>query len=253
MAIQVFCPYCRGGNPPNAPNCIWCGRSQLGLERERITNIPWGTAEKNLLPYFIQPGERLLWEGRPNKRSFLLRGSWWLIPFSLLWSALPIYIYASWLYSFFSGTPFSYNGSATSQGSLGLLAFIGIFLLIGLYMLFGRFLIAAREADNTYYMLTNHRVLIQSGAINRIITEYSLKMLGNVELFEYKSGIGTIYFGEPRREQRFRAAGYPVYSKSFFTFVIEKVPEFTCIDHSREVYDLLGSARYSARYPAAGQ
>jgi hypothetical protein len=120
-------------------------------------------------------------------------------------------------------------------------------------MLFGRFLLAAREAGKTYYMLTNHRVLIQSGAINRIITENSLKMVGTIVLLEDKSGIGTIYFGEPRAEQRFRAAGYPVYSRGFFTFVIEKVPEFACIDRSREVYDLIGSARYSARYAAARQ
>ena len=251
MAIQVFCPYCRGGNPPNAANCIWCGRSQLWLERERVTNIPWGTSEKNLLPYFIQPGERLLWEGRPNKRSFMLRGSWWMIPFSLLVCAIPISTFAYWLYSLFSGTAFRSYGSPTSQGSLGLLVIVGIILLAGMYLLFGRYLIAAREADNTYYMLTNHRVLIQGGAINRIVTESSLKMLGNIEGFEDKSGIGTIYFGEPIPAQRYRAAGYPlsryvVYRRLVFTYVIEKVPELACIDHSKEVYDLARSARYPA-------
>ncbi|HEX8598020.1 MAG TPA: DUF2339 domain-containing protein [Chloroflexia bacterium] len=40
---QVFCPHCRGGNPPGNPLCIWCGRSMqvaAGRNRTRTIAIP---------------------------------------------------------------------------------------------------------------------------------------------------------------------------------------------------------------------
>src|SRR4051812_43942652 len=98
----------------------------------------------NPLVSMLQSSETLLWEGQPDKQRFLLRG-WWAIPFSLLWCGFAIFWEAS---AFRTNAPFYFR-------------LWGIpFVLIGLYMVFGRFFAAAREAANTWYVVTNRRVLI---------------------------------------------------------------------------------------------
>lgn len=38
----------------------------------------------SLLHARLEPGERLLWEGKPDVRAYSLRGAWYVIPFSLV-------------------------------------------------------------------------------------------------------------------------------------------------------------------------
>src|SRR6185436_15981596 len=39
---------------------------------------------------YLLPDERILWEGQPDVRSFMLRGWWFIVPFSILWGGFAI-------------------------------------------------------------------------------------------------------------------------------------------------------------------
>lgn len=108
------------------------------------------------------------------------------------------------------------------------------FVLVGLYMIFGRFLVAAREVDNTFYAVTNERVLIQTGAFSRRFAEVSLSSLPSIEISTSSSGIGTIYLGKADFQRWFMTAGW---SANQCTTALN------CIDKATEVYQLIDKAR----------
>ncbi|MCL6630050.1 MAG: hypothetical protein K6U00_10670, partial [Armatimonadetes bacterium] len=74
--------------------------------------------------------ERILWQGKPDKRAYVLRGSLVLFPFSILWLVLVI----SWI-----------SIMASNNASWLSLARAALVLLIGLYFAFGRFWVAAKD------------------------------------------------------------------------------------------------------------
>lgn len=130
--------------------------------------------------------ERILWQGKPDKRAYVLRGSLVLIPFSILWLVLVI----SWI----SIMAF-HNASWLSQ------ARAVIVLLIGLYLAFGRMWVAAKDADNSLYTVTDKRIVIRTGPFHPYTTEIPLADVRSVRLVYFKSGIGTIRIetGQGRR------------------------------------------------------
>src|SRR5262245_41322509 len=93
----------------------------------------------------LDPGETILWQGQPNRQRYLLRGRW-AIPFTLAWCGFAIF----WEVSVFrTDAPFFFR-------------LWGIpFVLVGLYLVFGRFFAVAREAERTWYAVTNRRILIR--------------------------------------------------------------------------------------------
>lgn len=129
---------------------------------------------------YLLPGERVLWEGQPAVGPYSLRGSWYMIPFSIMWGGFAIFWEVSVL---------------ASQAPL-FFALWGVpFVLIGLYMIFGRILVARRAAQNTAYAITDQRVLILSGAFRRSFVEISLRNMPGAELSEGRRGSGSITFG----------------------------------------------------------
>jgi hypothetical protein len=127
----------------------------------------------------LGPGERVLWAGQPDVRTYALAGAWFLIPFSLLWGGFAIFweigvIQSRPVFFWLWGIPF---------------------VFVGLYMIFGRIAVAIREARRTVYAITNRRVMIRTGAFTPTWTEMALDDLPSTTLSEGRGGIGTIAFG----------------------------------------------------------
>lgn len=182
-----------------------------------------GPSAGTSLRELIGPDERLLWEGRPDKRTYVLRGSWFLLPFSVLWGGFAIY----WEYL------------ALTHGAPPMFALFGVpFVALGLYLILGRFWVAAREADRTTYGLTDRRVLIQTGALNRRLIDLPLANLPAIEFREGRSGFGTIVFGQPVLPFFWtELPGWPG---------MPQMAAFVAISDAAEVYRLVRRARDEA-------
>lgn len=175
----------------------------------------------------LRGDERLIWEGRPDVRAFVLRGAWYLVPFSLLWGGFALF----------------WEFSVLRSGAPPLFALWGLpFVGIGIYMIIGRPLVARREAQRTVYALTDRRILIAGGAFGRSIVELDLRDLPPTQLDERGDGIGTITFGGIGGT--FRAPpGWPTMG------MYARPPAFASIPDARRVYGLLQDAREAARTP----
>jgi len=94
------------------------------------------------IPWWQQPGERVLWEGRPDPRVVFSKQDLYLVPFSLVFSAIAVSILL---------TP----GSGGAGGDLIMVPF----LAVGLYLLVGRFFYQRYNRRRTRYVVTDRRAL----------------------------------------------------------------------------------------------
>jgi hypothetical protein len=144
----------------------------------------------------LEPGERLLWVGRP-RQGFFLRGSdAFYIPFSIVWGGFALFWETMVLTSLVRA-----RGAA---GVIGVVfALFGIpFVLVGLHMMFGRFVLDARERGSTYYGVSDRRILIVSGRVSRNLASIELPRLPPLQLTEHRDGTGTITLLDPATRGR---------------------------------------------------
>jgi hypothetical protein len=172
----------------------------------------------------LEPEERILWEGAPNRRAFVMRGPVFLIPFTLAWLGFAIF----WTV-----------GATTSGAPFFFWIWGGGFILVGIYFAFGRFLVADMEARRTRYVFTDRRVVIRSGAFSPEYQELTLDDLPPAQLLEGRGGVGTIYFGPPDPYARWVGAGWPGYRSSAAGFV--------AINDAASVFRRIGEARRAAQ------
>lgn len=186
---------------------------------------------ENPLYRYLQPGEHALWEGRPDVRRFVLRG-WYFIPFSFIWLAFAIFWESSVI---------------TTHGPFFFQLWGIPFVLIGLYAVIGRFFVAAHEARQTWYLLTDRRALIQTGVFTQRFIELDLEKLPALEL-THNGANGTITFGPRNINDLFAIPGWPMQQRSNSGFwgnqaQPQTAPAFQCIDNVENVYNLVKEAQ----------
>ena len=132
----------------------------------------------------LSSGEQVLWSGQP-RQGILFRGADALmIPFSLMWGGFAIFWELSVL---LSGAPMFF-------------ALWGIpFVIIGLYLIFGRFFFEAKHRANTFYAVTNERILIIAGMFSQKVKSMNRRTLSDLSLSEGSGDVGTITFGSGSR------------------------------------------------------
>lgn len=130
--------------------------------------------------------EQIEWCGQSNPNILFTKSDMYLIPFSLLWGGFVIL----WNYMV--------NFVAGPSGHLDLVArLFGLpFLVVGLYFIFGRFIYKKWRKKNTYYAVTNKRVLCLTNTFNANLESRYIKDLPVVRKSINASGIGTVIFGE---------------------------------------------------------
>lgn len=177
------------------------------------------------IPY-LESEERVLWTGQPERRAYVWRGSWYMIPWALLWA----------------GGVFAWEATAI-QMMLGTVGCPGLcmvvwgipFVLLGTHLLIGRFWVAAREARRTCYAVTNRRVLLRTGAFEPALIAFPLRSLPYLQLFREPGGRGSIQFTPPTLRTLFAVPGWPSpYSLP---------PAFLAIRDAPTVYRIICDAR----------
>jgi len=168
--------------------------------------------------------ERLIWVGRPKQGIMLRPNDIFLIPFSILWGGFAIFWEVMALTSVLKGA---------EKGGPTVLIFpiFGIpFVIVGLYLIFGRFIVDAKQRGNTYYGVTNERIIIVSGLFSKKVKSLNIKTLSDIALTEKANRYGTISFG-PTNPFNWWYAG------CFWPGIGNIPPMFEMIPNVKEVYD----------------
>ncbi|HEX9003318.1 MAG TPA: PH domain-containing protein, partial [Blastocatellia bacterium] len=156
----------------------------------------------------------------------IFRGSdLFLIPFSLMWGGFAIFWEAAVL---------------TTDGPFFFKLWGIPFVTVGLYMIFGRFLVDARQRKQTYYGVTNERVIIVSGIFSKKVKSLNLRTLSDISVDEKSDGSGTITFGPSNpSSQWFGGAQFPGWQQ-------QAAPAFDLIPNAKNVYEVIRDAQRKA-------
>ena len=163
----------------------------------------------------LNPGEQVIWTGRP-KQGFLLRPEDALmIPFSLVCGG------------FFISTLFFLDSMEPS-----FTVFVGIPVVLSvLYLVVGRFLVDIAQRRKTYYALTAQRAIIVSGLFRRNVRTLILSNLSEIHLETRRKGRGTITFGaRPAMAWMNVGSAFPGQNRKAMA------PNFEWIEDARAIY-----------------
>ncbi len=174
-------------------------------------------------------GEGVLWEGRPEKWPFIIVSPLHLLlftPFALAWAGFFVFV----------------ETLAIKAGSTAGIVFTTPFAFIGLYLAVGRYWAGARCWSNTYYVVTNRRILIQSGTFSPKVTSLDFSNISSLKLQRKRHGLGHIHFN---------SKNHHVYASLFFwqpgpswasiNGIIRVIPSFRYIRSPEIVHEQLRS------------
>lgn len=135
----------------------------------------------------LDPGERLLWSGRP-RQGFVMRSvELILTPFALFWSGI-----AAVFFWYVLNQPGQIE--ETKDGALPLILIGGAFVLAAFYMLIGRHITDVVRRAQTVYGVTDRRIMIEHRSWPRGTHSIDLAHMPNLRLDESSEGRGTIEF-----------------------------------------------------------
>ena len=125
---------------------------------------------------YLTPGETVLWKGRPKKGRLITSQDIIMIPFSLSWCS----------FAFF------WEFSAIQSGAPLPMVLFGLpFIAVGLYMVFGRFFHTAHMRKQTFYVITNLKIIRKRG---KKIDMLDCTTIPPLHIHANRDGSGTISF-----------------------------------------------------------
>jgi hypothetical protein len=179
----------------------------------------------------LSPGETVLWQGKPEKWPFVTMGPlnmMFVVPFSLAWGGFFLFLEAL---------------AIQARSILGILG-LAPFALFGLYLIGGRFWAGVRCWENTFYVVSNKRVLLRLGTLWPKVTSLPLSQISSIRIQGRRRGIGHINFN--CGERHVINSGYafqPGPSYGTFKGAYVPVPSFRYIREPERVYELIESLR----------
>ena len=169
----------------------------------------------------LAPGEQLLWSGQPRSGLRLQASDAVVIPFSAMWAGFAFF----WEYEVVNGgAPFFFELWGVP------------FVAVGIYMLVGRFFYDSFLRANTYYGLTDQRVIIVTNLFGNRETALPLRLMNNIDLAVSGDRSGTITFGTP----------LPGLASMFGRANRAAPPALTMIEDVKDVYDKILAAQRAA-------
>ena len=128
---------------------------------------------------YLLAGERVLWQGCPEKGNLVTKADIFTIPFSIMWCGFAIFWETSVI---ISDAPFFFK-------------LWGIpFVCAGLYLVFGRFLWTAWMRKRTYYVITSKKIIRFRGSRVDMLDGKSMPPV-HTEI--HRNGNATVRFGMP--------------------------------------------------------
>jgi hypothetical protein len=165
----------------------------------------------------LRGNEVLLWSGRPRQGLVFRASDLFLVPFGLVWA----------------GFVFFWELAALA-GGVGCFGIWGIpFVLVGIYMTVGRFVVDSYIRRNTYYGLTNERVIVASGLLRSETKSLNLRTASDITMSQRANGVGTITFGAVQvHAKMYQGMHWP-------GAMYQMPPMFDLIPDVRRVYEMI--------------
>ena len=166
----------------------------------------------------LEPGERLLWSGRPLQGIRFRRSDLGVVGIGIAWCAMG-------LITFLTG-----RGSIEQAKSDPFFLFIAIGLV---YMFSVRFVVDAIARRKIFYGVTDRRAIIIAGVFAQSATSLDYKSMSEITLCERSNGRGDIVFGKP--SPLFVGRGH------------RPAPSFDLLADARKAHAILRTAQAAAR------
>lgn len=135
--------------------------------------------------------ERKFWAGRPSARIIFHRRDAQLVPFSLLWGGFAIFCESL---SVLGITGRLDSHIVLKMPPVVMALFCFPFVLIGQYFIWGRFVYAARKKKQTYYAVTNQRVIAVQTCSKRQVATTPIGAVAALIKERRPDGFGTLRF-----------------------------------------------------------
>lgn len=162
----------------------------MKYEKNEKTNT---LKEDDGIGFILGENEEILWEGKPEKRAYVLNKSLAMMPFALIWLLFD---------SVFVVMAFKLNAPVIAR--VIICAFVCVHL-IPFWLWLSNVLTSGRRHKNTKYALTTHRILIKTGLVGVDVQSISYKDVQNVNLkigaVDRMLKVGDLYFACNTRGQ----------------------------------------------------
>ena len=168
----------------------------------------------------VPPNEKVLWTGRPNWVSLAYRAyglKYFLFYFLItcLYCAATLEGDFSWMALLIDFVPFLISGTLAAL-ILTFLAFI--------------------SSNHTYYVLTDHRVVIQTGIALVFLLNMPIKNIQSVDRQNLRKGCGNISFSSETGKRIPFFSCWPSVRPGYF---VRPKPSFRCVENILEVEEIL--------------
>lgn len=182
----------------------------------------------------LEPGERVLWLGRPQQGVVFRKMDLLMIPFSLLWGGFA-----------FVWEAFAIGLALTVRHPVPFfIAAVGLlFVGMGLYTVVGRFWYDAYRRANIAYAVTDRHVLIATGGSDRKQTSLDVTQLLQLKCYERADGSGTIVFGYEHFFDDWNRQFPQTRLSRFNCRYPPPPPAFERIDQVQHVFELIRESR----------
>lgn len=172
----------------------------------------------------LDPGERVLWSGRPAQGFIFTAKDFFTIPAGLLFTVVGVLMATGWHFEL----------SPTQKTWPLVVALFAIpHIAIGLYVLAGRHFLDRAYRAGLHYAITDSRVLIIATALSKRIQSLDFSAIRPLQLDQFPGGTGTIYL---TNEHTSRGE----HSQSFSSQeTLGSPPLFFRIKDAKRAYDIL--------------
>lgn len=168
---------------------------------------------ENELKQLVGQNEKIMYEGRPNKKCFIFESIFNpLLPFAIIWALFDV---------FMIGGAFS-SGAGDDGWGIFIIVFM-LFHLMPVWIYLGGVLLSYRKYRNTYYIVTDSAVYVSSGMFSKRFDTKPFQEMSRVNLhrgvFDQAFGVGDVIITSNQLTDRGVAASMKIDSISNYTEV----------------------------------
>lgn len=170
----------------------------------RVINPGAADADSGWAPY-LEPGERIVWQGRPAAGIRLTAAGLAQSAFGLFFFGFSVF----WITAAASGAS---QAADKGNGAFGLFPLFGVpFVAVGFYLLIGHWFWDAWQRRHSRYALTNRRAIIARSGFGRALTSHRITKDTPLTFVEHRPGeVSIIYDRRESRGQRGTVSVTPV-------------------------------------------